>query len=106
MKTVRDNAGLLFIAIEEGRRKPDIAQMSISVPQMAIEHLSEYFGIQIKNGRMRDINTRAAALAFLSYPYYINLLNGVYGDNALGIGKEEFEVFIDIFAKGIEIQRT
>jgi hypothetical protein len=73
---------------------------------MNIKPLSEYFELQIKNGKMRDINSRSAALTFVSYFVYTSLLRDVFGDsflgnNFLGNSDEEIERFIDIFTKGI-----
>ncbi len=96
----------LFMLIQEGRRRPEIAEILSStlssIFQMNIARLSEYFEFQIKNGKMRNINPRLAALAFVSYFAYTYLLRGVLGDNVLGDSEGEFEGFIDIFAKGIE----
>ncbi|HWR25325.1 MAG TPA: TetR/AcrR family transcriptional regulator C-terminal domain-containing protein, partial [Methanosarcina sp.] len=84
-----------------GRRRPEVAEILSSVFQMNIARLSEYFEMQIKNGKMRNVNPQSAALAFISYFAHISLLTGVFGDSFLGDNDEEIERFVDIFTKGI-----
>jgi TetR/AcrR family transcriptional regulator len=91
----------MFMLFEEGRRRPEVAEVLSTFLQMNIQPLSEYFDLQIKNGKMRNINPRSAALTFVSYFVYTSLLKGVFGDNFLGYGVEEIERFVDIFTKGI-----
>ena len=91
----------MFMLFEEGRRRPEVAEILSSFLQMNITRLSEYFELQIKNGKMRNINPRSAALTFVSYFVYTSLLRGVFGDSFLGDSDEEIERFIDIFTKGI-----
>ncbi len=104
---MRDSKDLMFmfVLIEEGRRRPEVAEILSStissIFQKTIEPLCEYFELQIKNGKMRDINPRSAALTFVSYFAYTYILRGVLGDGVLGDSEEEFEGFIDIFTKGI-----
>lgn len=102
VKGLRERKDLIFILIEEGRRRPEVAEVLSSIPRMIIARLSEYFDEQIKNGKMRDINPSSAALVFFSYPYYINLLTGIFGDDILGDKERGFEDFMDIFIKGIQ----
>ena len=91
----------MFMLFEEGRRRPEVAEVLSTFLQINIQPLSEYFYLQIKNGKMRNINPRSAALTFVSYFVYTSLLKGVFGDNFLGYGVEEIERFVDIFTKGI-----
>ena len=91
----------MFMLFEEGRRRPEVAEILSSFIQMNITRLTEYFELQIKNGKMRNINPRSAALTFVSYFVYTSLLRGVFGDSFLGDSDEEIERFIDIFTKGI-----
>ncbi|HET8686029.1 MAG TPA: TetR/AcrR family transcriptional regulator [Methanosarcina sp.] len=99
----RDGKYRMFMAMlfEEGRRRPEVAEVLSSVFQMNISHLSNYFELQIKNGKMRNVNPRSAALAFISYFAHVSLLTGVFGEGFLGDSDEEIERFIDIFTKGI-----
>jgi AcrR family transcriptional regulator len=104
----KDNKTHMFMHMlfEEGRRRPEVAEALSSFLQMNIKPLSEYFELQIKNGKMRNINSRSAALTFVSYFVYTSLLRDVFGDRFLGnsfLGNsdEEIERFIDIFTKGI-----
>jgi TetR/AcrR family transcriptional regulator len=104
----RDNKSHMFMHMlfEEGKRRPEVAEALSSFLQMNIKPLSEYFELQIKNGKMRNINSRSAALTFVSYFVYTSLLRQVFGDSFLGnsfLGNsdEEIERFIDIFTKGI-----
>jgi AcrR family transcriptional regulator len=92
---------LMFMLFEEGRRRPEVAEILSSVFQMNITRLREYFELQIKNGKMRNINPRSASITFISYFVYTSLVRGVFGDSFLGDNDEEIERFIDIFAKGI-----
>jgi AcrR family transcriptional regulator len=92
---------LMFMLFEEGRRKPEVAVILSSVFQMNLTRLSEYFELQIKNGKMRNINPRSASITFVSYFVYTSLVRGVFGDSFLGDSDEEIERFIDIFTKGI-----
>ncbi len=105
---MRDSKDLMFmfVLIEEGRRRPEVAEILSStissIFQKGIEPLCEYFELQIKNGKMRNINPRSAALTFVSYFAYTYVLRGILSDDVLGDSEEEFEGFIDIFTKGIE----
>lgn len=91
----------MFMLFEEGRRRPEVAEALASFLQMNIKPLSEYFELQIKNGKMRNINPRSAALTFVSYFVYTSLLRTVFGDDLLGERDEEIGRFIDIFTKGV-----
>ncbi len=91
----------MFMLFEEGRRRPEVAEALSSFLQMNIKPLSEYFDLQIKNGKMRNINSRSAAITFVSYFVYTSLLREVFGNSFLGDHDEEIERFIDIFTKGI-----
>jgi TetR/AcrR family transcriptional regulator len=91
----------MFMLFEEGRRRPEVADILSSVFQINIARLSEYFGMQIKNGKMREVNPRSAALAFISYFAHVSLLTGVFGDSFLANSDEEIERFVDIFTNGI-----
>ena len=66
---------------------------------MFLARLSEYFEIQIKNGKMRNINPLTAALTFISYFGYTSLLREIAGDSVSCNSEEEIENFIDIFTK-------
>lgn len=92
---------LMFTLIEEGRRRPEVAEILSPIFLTNIEHLSGYFELQIKNGKMRNINPRSAALVFISYLVHTSLLRGVLSDGVLGDSEKELEGFIDIFTKGI-----
>ena len=92
---------LMLMLFEEGRRRPEVAEILSSVFQMNITRLSEYFELQIKNGKMRNINPRSAAITFISYFVHTSLLRSSLGDSFLGNSDEEIERFIDIFTKGI-----
>lgn len=91
----------MFMLFEEGRRRPEVSEALSSFLQMNIKPLSEYFDLQIKNGKMRTTNSRSAAITFVSYFVYISLLREVFGDSFFGDHDEEIERFIDIFTKGI-----
>lgn len=91
----------MFMLFEEGRRRPEVSEALLSFLQMNIKPLSEYFDLQIKNGKMKTINSRSAAITFVSYFVYTSLLREVFGDSLLGDYNEEIERFIDIFTKGI-----
>lgn len=91
----------MIMLFEEVRRRPEVADIFSSIFRMNIVRLSEYFELQIKKGKMRNINPRPAALAFISYFIHTSLLRGVLGDDVLGDSEKEIEEFIDIFTKGI-----
>ncbi|WP_321420528.1 TetR/AcrR family transcriptional regulator [uncultured Methanomethylovorans sp.] len=87
----------MFMLIEEGRKMPEVAEILSSFFQMNLSRLTEYFELQLKCGKIRDVNPRSAALAFISYFAYTSLLKGyVQVDD-----DKEFEGFIDIFTKGV-----
>lgn len=90
----------MFMLFEEGRRRPEVSEALSSFLQMNIKPLSEFFELQIKNGKMRTINSRSAAITFVSYFVYTSLLREVFGDSFLGDTDEEIERFMDIFTKG------
>jgi len=98
---IGDNKQRMFslMLLEEGRRRPEVAEALSSLGQMFLARLSEYFEIQIKNGKMRNINPQTAALVFISYFGYTSLLREIAGDSVLGDSDEEIENFIGIFTK-------
>ena len=98
---LEDNNQRMFslMLLEEGRKRPEIAETLSSLARMFLKRLSEYFEIQIKNGKMRNINPQTAALIFLSYFGYTSLLREITGDSVLGNSVEEIEDFINIFTK-------
>lgn len=106
-KAKRDRLGenehlmFMFMLFQEGRRRPEVAEILSSIFKKHIERLSEYFELQIKNGNMRNVNPRTAALAFISYFAYTHLLRVALGNDVLGDSEKEIEEFIDIFIKGI-----
>jgi len=101
MKIIEERIVLLVILIAESRKNPEIAEILAPVPKMMLTRLTDYFEQQIKQGNMRNVNPKAAALTCVSYLFYSNLLRGVLrDDNSFG-SKEEFEAFIDIFLNGI-----
>lgn len=91
----------MFMLFEEGRRRPEVGEILTSVFQMYITRLSEYFELQARNGKLRNINPRSAALAFISYFVYTSLIRGVFEDSFLGNSDEEVERFIDMFTNGV-----
>jgi AcrR family transcriptional regulator len=104
MKDNKENSKrhmLILMLFEEGRRRPEVAEILSSIFQKNITRLKEYFELQIKNGKMRNINPRSASITFISYFVYTSMVRGVYGDSFLGENDEEIERFVDIFTRGI-----
>jgi TetR/AcrR family transcriptional regulator len=103
MDNKKDSKRRMFMLMlfEEGRRRPEVAEALSSFLQKNIKSLSEYFELQIKNGKMRNINSRSAALTFISYFVYTSFLRDVFNDSFLENSDEEIERFIDIFTIGI-----
>jgi len=101
MEIMRERVNIMVILIAEGRRNPEIAAILESVIQIIVTRISEYFEFLIKNGKMRPIDPRTAALTFLSYLSYMSQLRGVISENILSNCKEDFDTFIDIFINGI-----
>jgi len=99
----KDSKRRMFMCMlfDEGRRRPEVSEALSSFIQMNIEPLSDYFELQIQNGKMRNINPRSAAISFVSFFVYTTFLREVFGDSFLGDNDEEIERFIDIFSKGI-----
>lgn len=100
-KKDKERRMFMFMLFEEGRRRPEVAEVLSAFLQMNIKPLSEYFELQIKNGKMRNINPKTAALTFVSYFGHTSHLREVFGDDFLGDSDEEIASFIDIFIKGI-----
>jgi AcrR family transcriptional regulator len=97
----------MFMLFEEGRRRPELAEILESVFKTNIDRLSEYFELQMKNGKIRNINARSAALTFVSYFSCSAFLRGIFVDYALSYSDKEVENFIDIFTKGIlKVEKT
>ena len=88
----------MLMLFEEGRRRPELANILMSVFQHDIEQISEYFEQQIKYGNVRSINARSAALTFVSYFGCVTFLKGIFVDSDFDYKVEDF---IDIFTKGI-----
>ena len=88
----------MLMLFEEGRRRPELANILISIFQNDIEQISEYFEQQIKYGNARSINARSAALTFVSYFGCVAFLKGIFVDSDFDYKVEDF---IDIFTKGI-----
>jgi len=101
MKIIEERIDMMVILIAESRKKPEIAQILAPVPKMILMRLTDYFEQQQKQGKMRNVNPKVAALACISYLFYSNLLRRMLRDNNLSGSKEEFEAFIDIFLNGI-----
>lgn len=101
LKVMRERVNIMIILIAEGRRNPEVAGILESVIKMVVACISEYFEYQMKNGKMRIINSRTAALTFLSYICHMSQLRGVISEDILGNGEEEFDRFVDIFINGI-----
>ncbi|MCX9084784.1 MAG: TetR/AcrR family transcriptional regulator [Candidatus Methanoperedens sp.] len=101
LKVMRERVNIMVILIAEGRRNPEVAVILESVIKMVVARISEYFEYQMKNGKMRIINSRTAALTFLSYICHMSQLRGVISEDILGNDEEEFDGFVDIFIKGI-----
>jgi Transcriptional regulator len=99
----KDSKRRMFMCMlfDEGRRRPEVSEALSSFIQMNIEPLSDYFELQIQNGKMRNINPRSAAISFVSFFVYTTFLREVFGNSFLGDNDEEIERFIDIFSKGI-----
>lgn len=95
------NRIFMFMLFEEGRNTPEVSGILTSVFQDYISRLSEFFELQIRNGKLRNINTRSAALIFISYFVYTSLIKGVLEYSFLGNTDEEVERFIDIFTHGV-----
>ena len=102
MKIIEERIDMMIILIAESRKKPEIAGILAPVPEMILMRLTDYFEQQQKQGKMRNVNPRVAALACISYFFYSNLLRRMLRDNNSSGSKEEFESFIDIFLNGIE----
>jgi len=79
----------MFMLFEEGRRRPELAEILESVFKTNIERLSEYFELQMKNGKIRNINTRSAAITFVSYFSCSAFLKGIFVDYAWSQNDEE-----------------
>ena len=90
---------LMFRLFEEGRRRPEVAEVLSLVFQTNITRLKGYFELQIKNGKMRNINPRFASITFVSYFVYTSLVRGVFGDSFLGENDEEIEGLLTYLPK-------
>lgn len=95
------NRMFMFMLFEEGRRRPEVARMLTSVFAMYLSRLSQYFDLQIQNGKLRDINSHSAALFFMGYFVHTSLVRGVVDDAFVGNIEQEVERFTDIFTHGI-----
>ena len=91
----------MHMLLEEGKRRPEVAEVLLAFSKASIKPISNYFESQIQNGKMRNINPQTAALTFISYVSYTSMLREVFGDDFLGDSDEEIESFIDIFTNGI-----
>jgi AcrR family transcriptional regulator len=101
MNVMGKRIDLMIILIAEARKKPEVAEIIAPIPRTIIVRLSEFFERQIKQGKMRNVNPKVAALTFISYLFYANLFKGILSNDKLDCSKEEFEGFIDIFTNGI-----
>lgn len=95
------NRIFMFMLFEEGRNRAEVSEILTSVFQDYITRLSEFFELQVRKGKLRTINTRSAALTFISYFVYTSLIKGVLEYSFLGNDDEEVERFIDIFIHGV-----
>ncbi len=91
---------LMSMLVKEGQTRPEITEILLSVFEMNLTRLSEYFEFQIKNGKMRNIDPRTASITFLSYFIYAAITRRIFGLSFLSGSDEEIERFIDIFTKG------
>lgn len=92
---------LILIGIAQARRDRKVADAISSIPMVIADRIAEYFEEEIRKGRVRKINPRAAAFALISHLYYGALVRGATGDKVLGSRERTLDEFIDIFMKGI-----
>lgn len=94
---------LMTVVVTEVRRNPNISQEVSSFLTAIVGRFEEYFGEQIKTGKMRPVNTKVAAVAVLSFLLYTTLLRKAIEGF---IGDKECVDFIDIFLKGILTEKS
>ena len=89
----------MFMLFEEGRRRPELAEILEYVFKTNIERLSEYFELQMKNGKIRNINAQSAALTFVSYFSCSAFLRGIFVDYALSYNTRKLKILLTYLLK-------
>lgn len=101
MRLMKDEEELIFLLISEGRRNPTIAKSLSPIPQTVFKRLAAYFESQIKLGKMRNVDPKTAALAYISFPFFTSLASGILVDVLKADDEKTFDGFVDIFTRGI-----
>lgn len=101
MLYLEERMNFIIMLIAEGRRRPEIPEILSSIPNMMIEHLSEYFKEQIEKGNMRKVNVQAAAFTYTGFIFQISLKMIKFNKKLQYEDQKALDDFIDIFTRGI-----
>lgn len=97
---------LIRISMEEVRGVPFEDRVLPKISKIVLDNLSNYFKNQIDKGVMRNIDPDVAALNIFSIVFQMNVMWKIYGQNPPVEDERCMENFLDIFMKGILVEKN
>lgn len=105
-KMIDKRTNLIRISMEEVRGVPFEDRVLPKISKIVLDNLSNYFKNQIDKGFMRNIDPDVAALNIFSIVFQMNVMWKIYGQNPPVEDERCMENFLDIFMKGILVEKT
>ncbi|HEY0196688.1 MAG TPA: TetR/AcrR family transcriptional regulator [Methanobacterium sp.] len=93
----------LFMMATEGRKRPEMMDLSTQFRRKLIEHLSGYFLEQMNQGNIRKVDPDLLAITLFSFIFNKSLSEKIYDEYLLKDDLKAFEEYADIFMRGIII---
>jgi AcrR family transcriptional regulator len=105
-KMIDKRTNLIRISMEEVRGVPFEDRVLPKISKIVLDTLSNYFKNQIDKGFMRNIDPDVAALNIFSIVFQMNVMWKIYGQNPPVEDERCMENFLDIFMKGILVEKN
>lgn len=105
-KMIDKRTNLIRISMEEVRGVPFEDRVLPKISKIVLDNLSNYFKNQINKGVMRNIDPDVAALNIFSIVFQMNVMWKIYGQNPPVEDERCMENFLDIFMKGILVEKN
>jgi AcrR family transcriptional regulator len=105
-KMIDKRTNLIRISMEEVRGVPFEDRVLPKISKIVLDNLSNYFKNQIDKGFMRNIDPDVAALNIFSIVFQMNVMWKIYGQNPPVEDERCMENFLDIFMKGILVEKN
>ena len=105
-KMIDKRTNLIRISMEEVRGVPFEDRVLPKISKIVLDNLSNYFKNQIDKGVMRNIDPDVAALNIFSIIFQMNIMWKIYGQSPPVEDERCMENFLDIFMKGILVEKS